>query len=109
MDLYAMTDAGIEAEIGRRIKELRLRKNLTQGDLAAAISVARATIERLETGNGKISTLIAVLRELGQLHGIDMLIPDQPISPLVLAERHGKKRERAGKKRTSKQTSNSDW
>lgn len=109
MDYYAMTDAGIEAEIGRRVKELRLRKNLTQMELADAISVARATIERLESGSGKISTLIAVLRELGQLEGLDILIPDQPTSPLVLAERQGKKRKRAGKKRTSSQAPASDW
>ncbi len=109
MDYYAMTDAGIEAEIGRLVKELRLRKNLTQMELAAAISVARGTIERLESGNGKISTLIAVLRELGQLEGLDILIPDQPVSPLALAERQGKKRKRAGKKRRSSQAPASDW
>lgn len=109
MDYYAMTDAGIEREMGRRLKELRLRRNLTQVELAAAISVARATIERLESGSGKISTLIAVMRELGQLEHLDILIPDQPASPLVLAARQGKKRERAGKRRGSKQTPESDW
>lgn len=109
MDYYAMTDAGVEKEIGHRLKELRLRKNLTQAELADAVSVARATIERLENGNGKISTLIAVLRELGQLDNLDLLIPDQPVSPLVLAERQGRKRERAGKKRVPKQTPGTTW
>lgn len=107
--MYAMTDAAIEKEVGRRLKELRLRKNLTQVELAAAVSVARATIERLENGNGKISTLIAVLRELGQLDNFDLLIPDQPVSPLVLAERLGRQRERAGKKRAPKQAAETDW
>lgn len=109
MDLYAMTDAGIEKEMGRRLKELRLRMNLTQVELADAVSVARATIERLENGTGKISTLIAVLRELGQLDNLNLLIPDQPVSPLVLAERQGKKRERAGKKRVPKRSTETDW
>ena len=109
MDLYAMTDAGVEKEIGHRLKELRLRKNLTQADLANAVSVARATIERLENGNGKISTLIAVLRELGQLDNLDLLIPDQPTSPLALAERQGRKRERARKKRVPDQSPDTTW
>jgi len=109
MDFYSMTDTGIEKEMGHRLKELRLRKNLTQAELADAVSVTRATIERLETGSGKISTLIAVLRELGQLNNLGLLVPDQPVSPLILAERHGRKRERAGKKRVPKQDPNSNW
>lgn len=109
MDFYAMSDAGIEKEIGRRLKELRLRKNLSQVELADAAAVARATIERLENGSGKIITLIAVLRELGQLENFSLLLPDQPVSPLVLAERQGKKRERAGKKRAPTATSKTTW
>ncbi len=75
MDLYSMTDKGIEVELGRRLKELRLRRNLTQDELCSAVSVARATIERLEKGSGKISTLIAVLRELGHLDNFDYCFP----------------------------------
>lgn len=109
MDLYSMTDEAIEAETGRRLKELRLRKNLTQGELADAVSVARGTIERLEEGTGKISTLIAVLRELGHLQNMDLLLPDLPSSPLMLAERQGKERKRARKKKGAKNTPEAEW
>ncbi len=109
MDLYSMTDKGIEVELGRRLKELRLRRNLTQDELCSAVSVARATIERLEKGSGKISTLIAVMRELGHLDNFDLLLPDQPASPLVLAERQGRKRERARKKPGAQPSHDTDW
>ena len=109
MDLFAMTDAGVEKEIGRRLKELRICKNITQAELADAVSLARSTIERLENGVGKISALIAVLREMGQLGNLELLLPDQPPSPLMLAERQGRKKERVGKKRGAKQVPESDW
>lgn len=86
----------------RLAKERRLRKNLTQKELADSIMISRATIERLENGAGKTSTLIAVMRELGQLENLELLLPDPPISPLLLAARRGKRRIRAGKNRPEK-------
>ena len=34
MDFYTLSDKGIEEELGHRIKTLRLRKNMTQKELA---------------------------------------------------------------------------
>lgn len=101
MDYYAMTDIGVAKEIGNRVRELRLRKNLTQLQLANAICVSRPTIDQLEKGNAKISTLIAVLRELNQLDALDMFLPEIPISPMQLAQQQGKKRVRAAGKRST--------
>ncbi len=95
MDYYSMTDQGIEAELGSRIKSLRLRRNITQKELAEATAVSLNSIKSLESGRGKLSTLIAVLRELSALHELDHLIPEAAISPLQLAKMQGKKRQRA--------------
>jgi len=95
MDFYAMTDKGITAEIGRRIKALRLRKNLTQQQLSKATALSLNSIKSLESGKGKIDTLIAVLRELGALDALLNFIPENQVSPLQLARRQGKKRQRA--------------
>lgn len=102
MDLYAMTDFMIAEEIGRRLRALRLRKNRSQADLADATGISRVTIDRLERGEGKISNLITVLRELGQLEGLEVFVPDSFTipSPLDLARRQGKMRKRATGKRT---------
>lgn len=109
MVFYSMTDDGVGKELGRRLKELRLRKNVSQLELARSVAVARSTIERLENGTGKISVLIAVLRELGQLDNLELLLPDQPASPLALAARQGRKKERAGRKRKVQQAPETDW
>ncbi len=99
-----MTDKGIAAELGHRIKSLRLRKNVTQQQLAEATSLSLNSIKSLESGRGKLTTLIAVLRELGVLHDLDNFIPEPGISPLQLARMRGKKRQRAsGRHQTSKE------
>lgn len=95
MDYYAMTDKGIASEIGSRIKSLRLRKNLTQQQLSKATALSLNSIKSLESGKGKMYTLIAVLRELGALDALDKFIPEPLVSPLQLARRQGKKRQRA--------------
>ena len=99
MDFYALSDKGIEDELGRRIKALRLRKNITQKQLAEATTLSLNTIKALESGSGKLSTVIAVLRELGALDQIDSFIPEPTISPLQLARMHGKQRVRASGRR----------
>ena len=95
MDFYSMTDTGIVTEIGSRIKSLRLRKNLTQQQVSEATALSLNAIKSLEAGKAKLSTLIAVLRELGALDPLDSFIPEVSISPLQLAKRQGKKRQRA--------------
>ena len=95
MDFYSMTDKGVEAEIGHRIRSLRLRKNLTQQQVAQATALSLNTIKALESGKGKLSSIIAVLRELGMLDDLNSFIPEISVSPLQLAKRQGKKRQRA--------------
>lgn len=94
-DYFLMTDDAIATELGSRIRALRLRKNITQQALAESAALSLNTIKALETGNGKISTLIAVLRELNTLDALDAFIPEVPISPIQLAKRQGKARRRA--------------
>ena len=95
MDFYSLSDTAIEQELGQRIKGLRLRKNITQKDLSVMTTLSLNTIKSLESGHGKLSTLIAVLRELGAQEDLDRCIPEISISPLQLAKRQGKSRQRA--------------
>ena len=102
MDFYSLSDKGIEKELGRRIKFLRLRKNITHKQLSEATTLSLNTIKFLELGKGKLSTLIAVLRELEALDGLDNFIPEITISPIQLAKRQGKQRQRASGVRLKK-------
>lgn len=110
MDLYTLSDKGIAQEFGKRIKALRLRKNISQKELAEKTTLSLNTIKSLEFGRGKLSTLIAVFRELGVLDQLDAFIPETSISPMQLAKMQGKVRERAsGLRLKTKPKAASDW
>ncbi|WP_455207011.1 helix-turn-helix domain-containing protein [Kaarinaea lacus] len=100
MDFYTLSDKAIEEALGERFRALRLRKNITQQELADATLLSLNTIKALESGSGKLSTIIAVLRELGTLDQLDSFIPEAKVSPMQLAKMQGRVRERASGKRT---------
>jgi transcriptional regulator with XRE-family HTH domain len=99
-----MTDQAILAEIGDRFRDLRLRKNLTQRELAERTALSVTAIKSLEAGRTRLQTAVAVLRELGQLDELDRFIPPPGISPIQLAKLGGRKRERATGSRGKRDT-----
>ena len=103
MDFYILSDKTIEKELGHRIKALRLRKNITQKELAEATTLSLNSIKSLESGRSKLSTLIAVLRELEALDQLDNFIPEISISPMQLAKMQGHERKRASGERLKSQ------
>ena len=110
MDYYALSDKYIEKEIASRIKALRLRKNITQKELAEATTLSLNSIKSLESGRSKLSTLITVLRELGALDHLDNFIPEISISPMQLAKMQGHVRKRASGDRLKSQAKDeSEW
>jgi len=109
MDFYTLSDKAIEAELGSRIKALRLKKNISQKELAESTRLSINAIKSLEAGRSKISTLIAVLRELAALDQLDNFIPETPISPLQLVKMQGKVRVRASGERLKIPKDESEW
>lgn len=98
MDFYIASDRAILKELGARLRALRLRKNIPQEELAERALLSVGTIKSLEAGKAKLSTLVAVLRELGALDQLDQFIPPVTISPIKMAEANtmlSNKRERA--------------
>lgn len=105
-----MTDKGIAAEVGGRVRSLRLRRNLTQQQVAVATALSLNSIKALESGKAKLTTLIAVLRQLGALEGVSTLLPELDVSPLQMARLKGKKRQRAtGKRRRNPPKDRASW
>lgn len=105
MDYYALTDTDVARLIGQRLRALRLRKNRTQGQLAERTALSVGTVQALENGRGKIENLVAVLRDLNALDGIDAFIPEPQKSPLAMAKAKTAKRGtrvRASRARTRK-------
>ena len=95
-----MSDPAILEEIARRFKELRLRKNLQQKELSGYSGVALGTIRRFETGEpASTENLVKIMRGLGILDNLEQLIPEEPVSPILMKKLKSKKRLRASPSR----------
>ena len=112
MNHYSMSDKAILNDLGGRLKSLRIRRNITQESLAEMTLLSLGTIKSLEVGKAKLSTIVAVLRELDALHELDSFIPQTHISPIEMASRKTTERVRAGRKPVdteAKVVAESDW
>jgi transcriptional regulator with XRE-family HTH domain len=95
MNYRAMTNAGIAAELGSRIEQLRLSRNMTQMELSEEIGITPKSYRQLIAGSGKLENVIAALRALNCLEQLDNFLPKPPPSPLEQLKLQGKQRQRA--------------
>ena len=72
-DIYFLTDLDIAKRIGANLKELRLRQNVTQSNLAESAGVSLSSLKKIE--NGDICSFDSFLRLLRTLRKLDVLQP----------------------------------
>ena len=93
------TESSISAALetlGARIEAYRVSRNMRQVDLAAAAGVSRATVSRLETGQGgTLDSLIRIMRALDLGDRLVDLVPEARQSPLDPIAAQGRLRRRA--------------
>lgn len=110
---YEMSDSAILQVLGGFIREIRLRQNKTQEEVATIAGIKRMTLVRIEKGGGgTMATFIRLLRSLRQFHVLNQFLLPTQISPLKLAKLEQNKRQRArSKSRKSNQGNDkpSDW
>lgn len=97
-----MTDKAIAKDLGRRLKNLRLRKNFSQKEVSTSTGLSVNAVQTAERGESRLITYIKILRVLNSLDSLDSFLPEVAISPLELAKMEGKKRKRASGQRKSK-------
>ena len=87
-----------EAEFGRHLRDLRLRQNIDQRQLAERADVALNAVKRLEAGKGAtVTSLIKVLRALGREEWLGTLAPQVTVSPLQMLKDKKPVRQRASR------------
>ena len=96
---------GLEAELGRQIRNLRLRENLLQEELAERAGIALNAVKNLENGKGAtLRSLIQTLRILGRADWLLTLAPTVSISPVQMLNTK-QPRQRASRERKQKKGS----
>ena len=101
-DLYAQSNSSIIAGLGNRVREYRMKAQLTQEELAAKAGISALTLKKFETAktaNINMQSFLAILRALRQLECIGNILPELPVPPSVLRQYQEKapKRIRHGK------------
>lgn len=77
-----LPDGEICRGIGRKIRSLRLRQNITQQSLAEQSQISVSSVKKIENGEiGSFDTLMRVLRILGQLDIFAPLLKEDVMSP----------------------------
>jgi transcriptional regulator with XRE-family HTH domain len=100
MTFYTATDSLVLEELGRRLRQRRLDRNLSQQDVAEKAGLDRTTVGALERdGRASLLTIVQVLRALGALDELDGFLPATGPSPLELARQQGHVRQRASSPR----------
>jgi transcriptional regulator with XRE-family HTH domain len=87
----------MEIELGSQLRDLRLRRNIDQRQLAEQAGVALNAVKNLENGRGAtLSSLVKVLRSLGRVDWLATLAPTVGISPMQMLKAK-QPRQRASK------------
>jgi transcriptional regulator with XRE-family HTH domain len=91
------TDEALFNELGTRLAQARLERNLTQAQLATQAGISKRTLERMESGANamQLSAFIRVCRTLGLLDRFELLLPESAPSPIAQLKLGGRKRRRA--------------
>ncbi len=90
-----MTPGAILEEVGDRLLQRRIERNLTQAELAKRAGVGKRTLERLEAGEStQLSTFIKILAELGLAGDFLGMIPEAVPGPMEELKAKGAKPRR---------------
>ena len=108
MELKHMSPLAIAKELGSRLKQARLRADLTQSEVASRSGLSRRTILNAEKGKVQLENLVAILVSMGMAEQLNMFLPVQEISPIQLAKLKGQQRQRASRSKKRKTQSKVD-
>jgi transcriptional regulator with XRE-family HTH domain len=101
MDWNVLSNKAIVEEIGKRVKAYRMRKKLTQQQLAERAGISIFSVAQIENGKSvSLGILLSVLRVLRLLDNLELLLPEIGISPIEIFRLKGKTPQRIRPKKT---------
>ncbi len=110
MTISKNTMTALLEDLADRLKRARLESNLTQQALADRTGVALKTIGNAEdSGQVSLDTWLRLLDGLGRLNDLDAVLNDAGPSPIELARRSGKSRQRVRTKQRAENDAPDKW
>ena len=87
----AMTDAAIAQELFERLEKQRKVMQITQEEMAERVGITRKSYAAVKHGISKLSTFIAILRQLELLDNLELIATPAGRSPMEALRDGGKK------------------
>lgn len=106
----ASSVCSIQQELGERLKQARLNKNLSQKYVSEVGGLSLYLVGQVEKGEGTMESMIRYLKAVGMVESISAFIPPITVSPIELAKHTGKGRKRAsGEGEHQQKEEGDDW
>jgi len=109
MDVGEKTPIAIAEELGERLKQARLNRDMTQLEVAERAGVSRKAVLNAEKGIARLEILVAIMAVLDLTRQLDLFLPPQDVSPIQLARLKGKARQRASGRRKARIEEPMEW
>ena len=98
MNWTSLSNSAIIEEVGKRLKDYRIRRKLTQQEVADHAGISIFSVAQIERGKAvTMGVFLSVLRTLRLLENFEMFIPEIGISPIELLKLKGKTPKRIKK------------
>ena len=97
--LFLKSDREIVKILGGRLRDTRLRYNLSQGQVAVSAGISINAVQKAEKGESRLPTYVKILRVLDSLDQLNSFLPEVSMSPIEVVKMQGKLRQRASKPR----------
>ncbi len=106
----SLTSRALRIELGRRLAELRLARNVTQSALAEDAGIGLRTLRRIEVGQpSSLDSLLRLAIVLGLADGLLNAVPSQEIRPIERVDSGGRERRRARPRKRASPTEPWSW
>ncbi|WP_051309837.1 helix-turn-helix domain-containing protein [Desulfogranum japonicum] len=96
----ALTNRAIAKEIGGRLKQRRLNKNISQREVAEIAGISITAVQGAEKGETTLLTIIKILRVFREVDALELFLPEVEESPLLLVKKEKNRRKKATGKRS---------
>lgn len=87
IDYYEYSVPELIKLLGSRFKEYRLRSDMTQKEVSEQSGITVNTIHKFEngaSGNISLGTFLLLMKSIGQLDGLDEMMPELPESAYLI-------------------------
>jgi len=114
-NIYMLSDTEITNRISAKIKEIRLKQNISRQEMADSSGVSVSSIARMEDGEIKsFESFLRIMRSLGKIEIFMSMLQEEEISPneyykMVQSSKSQQRKRASRSNNNNNQQEESEW